>query len=119
MKHFNHFVTVAESTAPVIYARFFWAISGCKANLVPINKSNNRYVEKKNFSLNKFLTNRQLTQDETPSTNIQASTAIKLSVYRLVSNRLTYGGEMLVGSADTETCTARTNFNITAESVNC
>ncbi|AFY42451.1 hypothetical protein [Nostoc sp. PCC 7107] len=119
MKLFNDLVTVAESTAPVIYDAFFWSVSSCRANLSPTNQSNNKYVQKENFSLHKFLTNKQLTQNATSSKHNQASVTMKFPVYRSGSNSLAYGEGMLLGGADTKMGTAKTNFSVTAESVNC
>ncbi|MBE9209061.1 hypothetical protein IQ244_21480 [Nostoc sp. LEGE 06077] len=119
MKLFNDLVTVAESTAPVVSVAFFCSIFSCRANLFPTNQSNNKYVQKWNLSLHKFLTNKQLTQNATLPKHNQASVTMKFPVYRSGSNSLAYSEEMLVDSAAKETGTARTNFSVTAESVNC
>ncbi|MBD2596475.1 hypothetical protein H6G74_19370 [Nostoc spongiaeforme FACHB-130] len=119
MKLFNDLVTVAESTAPVIYVAFFSSIFSCRANLVPTNQSNNKHVQKWNFNLLKFLTNKQLTQNTTSPKHTQTSVAMKLSVGRLGSSSLAYSGEMLVRGADAKTSTTETSFSVTAVNKNC
>ncbi|MBD2493050.1 hypothetical protein [Nostoc sp. FACHB-280] len=119
MKLFNDLVTVAESTAPVISVAFLSSILSYGVSLVPINQSNNKCVQKWNFSFHKFPTNRQLTQNTTPLQHTKASLAMKSSVCSSGSNSLAYSRGTLLGGADTKMGTARTSFSVTAVNNNC